>query len=192
MREFGIPGKKQTVSRVSILTGLTRKEVQRVLAEQGAPGVGDTRERYNRAARVVAGWVRDPDFADATGDPAKLELDAGRASFALLVKRFEELRPGLDSMAALLVEKEAISGKEALEAVRRGLPESMHHHLTGKASEVRTASQLSTNGHQPPVGLGVPAGQPVPPTNGNGSGRAPVGQGPPPPPPPGAGNPPPR
>jgi hypothetical protein len=88
MRECGIPGKKQTISRVSILTGLTRKEVQRLLAEQGASGVGESRERYNRAARVVAGWVRDPDFADAAGDPAKLELDAAQASFGLLVKRY--------------------------------------------------------------------------------------------------------
>ena len=29
--EFGIPGKKQTVSRIAILSGLTRKEVQRLL-----------------------------------------------------------------------------------------------------------------------------------------------------------------
>ena len=29
--EFGIAGKKQTVSRIAILTGLTRKEVQRLL-----------------------------------------------------------------------------------------------------------------------------------------------------------------
>ena len=88
MREFGIPGKKQTVSRVSILTGLTRKEVQRVLAAQGESGVDDTRERYNRAARVVAGWVRDPDFADASGDPIALSPEGARASFSLLVKRY--------------------------------------------------------------------------------------------------------
>ena len=57
--EFGIPGKKQSVSRVALLSGLTRKEVQRLL---DAPGTDDaeTGERYNRAARVVAGWVRDP------------------------------------------------------------------------------------------------------------------------------------
>ncbi|HUG83414.1 MAG TPA: ATP-dependent zinc metalloprotease FtsH [Euzebya sp.] len=121
-----------------------------------------------------------------------------------LVERFTELRPGLDSMAALLVEKEAISGKEALEAVKAGLPPTMHHQLIGTASEVRTAP-LSSNGHQrTPVGLGVPAGQPIPPANGNGdgvgsSGGVPgsgkpsePGRGAPPPPPPGAPVPPPR
>ena len=30
MQEFGIPGRKQSISRVSIMTGLTRKEVRRI------------------------------------------------------------------------------------------------------------------------------------------------------------------
>src|SRR5689334_23648150 len=83
--EFGIPGKKQSVSRVALLSGLTRKEVQRLL---DAPGTDDaeTGERYNRAARVVAGWVRDPEFSDADGNPKVLTLQEnttpGRASFA--------------------------------------------------------------------------------------------------------------
>ena len=86
MDEFGIDGRRQTVSRASILTGLSRKEVQRVL-NQGALDDAETRERYNRAARVVAGWVRDKDFVDTNGDPASLPLE-GSHSFGLLVKRY--------------------------------------------------------------------------------------------------------
>src|SRR5436853_5975136 len=50
--EFRIPGKKQSVSRIALLSGLTRKEVQRLLE---APAANDSEagERYNRAARVV-------------------------------------------------------------------------------------------------------------------------------------------
>jgi len=85
--EFGIPGKKQSVSRVALLSGLTRKEVQRLL---DAPAANDAEagERYNRAARVVAGWVRDKDFSDAQGSPKVLSLQDGSASFAELVRRF--------------------------------------------------------------------------------------------------------
>src|ERR1700704_2002627 len=52
--EFRIPGKKQSVSRIALLSGLTRKDVQRLLE---APAANDSEagERYNRAARVVAG-----------------------------------------------------------------------------------------------------------------------------------------
>src|SRR3979409_1155840 len=59
--EFGIPGKKQSTSRIALLSGLTRKEVQRLL---DAPAADDkdseVGERYNRAARVVAGWAPEP------------------------------------------------------------------------------------------------------------------------------------
>ena len=87
MREFGIPGKKQTISRVSILTGLSRKEVQRIVEERSNEGPHEMRERYNRAARVVAGWVRDEEFVDAAGNPVALDPDGPRASFSQLVKR---------------------------------------------------------------------------------------------------------
>lgn len=85
--EFGIDGKKQTISRISILTGLTRKEVQRLLKEpaEAEPGMA---EEYNRAARVMTGWVRDPDFGDGKGHPIPLKLEGKRASFAALVKRY--------------------------------------------------------------------------------------------------------
>jgi len=86
--EFGIPGKKTSVSRVALLSGLTRKEVQRLL---DAPAVDDAEagERYNRAARVVAGWIRDPEFSDANGNPKVLALqDGGSANFAALARRF--------------------------------------------------------------------------------------------------------
>jgi len=88
--EFHIPGKKQSVSRVALLSGLTRKEVQRLL-ETPAANDSDAGERYNRAARVVAGWVRDPEFSDASGNPRVLPLQdgaQGEGSFAEIVRRF--------------------------------------------------------------------------------------------------------
>jgi hypothetical protein len=88
MNEFGIPGRKPSISRVALLTGLTRKEVQR-LAETGGDTIdAEAIERHNRAARVVAGWVRDADFRGADGEPAPLALDEGAASFAQLVRRY--------------------------------------------------------------------------------------------------------
>ena len=86
MAEFAIEGKRQTISRVAILTGLSRKEVQRVLNER-TPKDAETHERYNRASRVVAGWVRDGEFTNDKGEPAALLLE-GTPSFAQLVKRY--------------------------------------------------------------------------------------------------------
>jgi len=85
--EFGIPGRKQSKSRVSILTGLSRKEVLRVrrLPPPDDLGAG---ERYNRAARVIAGWVRDRRFRDESGNPVELPFEGGAASFRDLVKAY--------------------------------------------------------------------------------------------------------
>jgi hypothetical protein len=85
LNDFGIPGKKPSISRASILSGLTRKEVQRIVS---APPEGDTTigERYNRAARVLAGWLRDATFHGANGKPMPLDVD-GEISFAALVRR---------------------------------------------------------------------------------------------------------
>ncbi len=85
--EFGIAGKKQTTSRIAILTGLTRKEVQRLLA-QPPDTEPVSAEEYHRASRVITGWVRDPDFGDGKGHPHPLPMEGKPASFSTLVKRY--------------------------------------------------------------------------------------------------------
>jgi hypothetical protein len=87
MTEFYLPNRKQTISRVSVLTGLTRKEVQRVSSLPPAEEAGIA-EHYNRAARVVAGWVRDAEFAAAEAEPAALPAEGDKGSFSALVRRY--------------------------------------------------------------------------------------------------------
>ena len=85
--ECGVKGKKSSISRIAILTGLTRKEVQLLLTN---PEARDTasEEQYNRAARVIGGWLKDPAFGDGKGRPAPLQLNGKRGSFSALVKRY--------------------------------------------------------------------------------------------------------
>ena len=85
MNDFAIHGKKPSISRASILSGLTRKEVSRLVAAHANDAEPDG-ERYNRAARVLTGWVRDADFLGPHGEPRALEFD-GEAGFAALVRR---------------------------------------------------------------------------------------------------------
>ena len=81
--DFGLRGRKQTTSRISVITGLNRKEVARLQAlnAQGQPGAEALAATMNRAAKVVVGWQRD--HAGTEGAPA--ELDA--AQFSALVRR---------------------------------------------------------------------------------------------------------
>ncbi len=86
MNQFGIEGRKQTDSRVSILTGFSRKEVKRLKNLKHFSDI-DSIHRYNRAARVITGWIRDPLFS-TDGRPKRLAFEGGDASFSTLVKRY--------------------------------------------------------------------------------------------------------
>jgi hypothetical protein len=86
MKDFGIEGKAPSMSRAAILSGLTRKEVARLLAEPSLEAQ-EPGERYNRAARVLTGWQRDLDFTESDGSPRWLR-DEGPRSFAELVRRY--------------------------------------------------------------------------------------------------------
>lgn len=85
--EFGLIGRKQSISRVSVLTGLNRKEVAR-LFRFPEPIDRESAEKYNRVSRVISGWIRDEDFANQRGEPASLEIKTGNASFFELVRRY--------------------------------------------------------------------------------------------------------
>lgn len=83
--DFELPGRKQSVSRVSVLTGINRKEVKRILSE-----AGDIKPvENNRAARVISGWMRDEMFLDPHGNPQSLSWGDPNIeiSFESLVKK---------------------------------------------------------------------------------------------------------
>lgn len=86
-KDFPPEGKKQSVSRVSALTGLNRKEVKRLL-EGGDSDKSTGQERYNRAVRVITGWINDSRFQDTHGRPAVLPVEGSDNSFSQLVKEY--------------------------------------------------------------------------------------------------------
>ncbi|MHA7838059.1 MAG: DUF6502 family protein [bacterium] len=84
--DFGVPGRKLTISRVAVLTGLTRKEASRLMQEEGDGPDPGARRRVNRAARVVTAWIDDPTYHDRRGAPASLPLESDEGpSFSSLV-----------------------------------------------------------------------------------------------------------
>lgn len=100
--EFAIEGRKQSTSRIAVITGLTRKEVTRII-RLSLPGDQESAERYNRASRVISGWRRDGDFLDSKGKPAVLALSGRTHTFQELVKRYSgdmPYRAVLDELVA--------------------------------------------------------------------------------------------
>ena len=86
-REFALQGRKQSVSRISVITGLNRKEVSKQL-EVEHPDQQESVHEYNRAARVISGWVADDNYRDESDEPSVLAFDTGESCFTRLVKQY--------------------------------------------------------------------------------------------------------
>jgi hypothetical protein len=86
-QEFALGAQKQTKSRIAVITGLTRIEVEK-LQREGAKTTGETTQLFNRAARVLSAWEHDPDYIGADGKPKLLSLDQGAISIASLVAKY--------------------------------------------------------------------------------------------------------
>ncbi len=86
-KEFPIEGRKQTNSRVSVLTGLSRKEVLRLRDLPPPTGEVDV-EQFHRAARIVSAWTREADYCEPGGAPQPVPFEGPGASFSDLVRRF--------------------------------------------------------------------------------------------------------
>jgi len=84
-REFAMAGKRQTTARISVITGLNRKEVARLRGS--APLSDDDQRRWNRAATVLGAWLRDDGFHDRKGDPLDLPFEGADVSFAQLCRK---------------------------------------------------------------------------------------------------------
>lgn len=77
------------ISRLSVTTGMTRKEVAALLGKSRERGGGATKKRgQQRALRVLKGWMTDPRFRNSRGYPDKLRFRGTKKSFNLLVKLY--------------------------------------------------------------------------------------------------------
>ena len=90
VNEVAPSGARINVSRLSVVTGLTRKEIAALLHRQANQTTtrAPKRSLQQRALRVLHGWTVDHTFQRANGRPADLPLRGEQPSFALLVKRY--------------------------------------------------------------------------------------------------------
>ena len=101
---------KATISSVSAESGLSRKEVKR-LTELDPTDSSNTEQKYNRAIRVISGWLNDPRFSYEEGNPRALSMDESDTSFATLVKEYSGDIP-TKAMLNLLTTSECVEQKD--------------------------------------------------------------------------------
>jgi Family of unknown function (DUF6502) len=100
--EFKIDGKEQTNSRITLLTGVHRKDVQRIRDENNE----HFEPPYSIGAQIFGLWLGDSKYLDASGQPLALPRLAskGDVSFESLVASVSKdfrARPVLDEWLRL-------------------------------------------------------------------------------------------
>lgn len=89
MRAVARQDGRASISRLSVTTGMTRKEVSALLAaSEKAVDARTRRSGQQRALRVLRGWLTDPQFRSRGGRPVKLRYRGTERSFAQLVKLY--------------------------------------------------------------------------------------------------------
>jgi Family of unknown function (DUF6502) len=119
-KEFTLEGKKQTASRISVITGLNRKEVARLQDMTVEDNTGAIAS-FNRAEKVVTAWLREYPKADSPSRAAPLPID-GERSFATLVRRYSGDMPAravLDELLRVGVARKLENGE--IELLTSGL-----------------------------------------------------------------------
>jgi hypothetical protein len=153
-QEFALKGKSQTDSRVTLLTGINRKEVAR-LRGAGAP-VNETPTTLSRTSAIMAHWLAAPEFTDAKGDPLPLPRTAGgeAPSFELLVASItKDVRPRAILDEWLDRKLVTINGDDAIVLVETAfvphgdddrkwhyLGRNLHDHIAAAAINVSSAT----------------------------------------------------
>jgi hypothetical protein len=87
-RDFRLAERRNSQSRIAILTGLSRKEVAKQKGILDSGGALDIVSNLNRVARVLEGWHTDAFFTGVYGMPLDIPFDSdGGPSITELVRR---------------------------------------------------------------------------------------------------------
>lgn len=128
--DYGLRGRLTNISRVAVMTGLTRKEVKR-LRDKLESGDDRLTVRTTPLCEILHKWHAEDDYLDDTGRPATLAFADGPGSFSELVRRFGgDIPPG--AMRTELKRVGAIQENEdgSLKVIRRSVtPAGKHDNL---------------------------------------------------------------
>jgi Family of unknown function (DUF6502) len=93
-RDYGLRGRPTNISRVAVMTGLTRKEVRR-LRDKTMAGQGAVVIRPTPMATILHKWYSESEFLDRSGAPAILKFDGPGVTFSNLVRKYGgDIPPG--------------------------------------------------------------------------------------------------
>jgi len=85
-KDYGLRGRPTNISRVAVMTGLTRKEVRRLRNKHDA-GEETLVVRSTPMGIILHRWYTDSEFLDESGEPINLRFDGNGPTFTTLVQK---------------------------------------------------------------------------------------------------------
>ena len=85
--DYGLRGRPTNISRVAVMTGLTRKEVRRIRIKTDA-SEQTVVMRTTPVSQILHRWYTDEEYLTDTGSPKSLDFDGDGLSFTSLVKKY--------------------------------------------------------------------------------------------------------
>lgn len=121
--EYGIRGRKTNMSRVAVMTGLSRKEIKKIRDAAKTPTEGFV-SRTRRPELVLSLWHTDPAYLDARHRPKRIRFGGDGATFCELVARAGGDIPPRAMLKELLRAGSVVEEGQKLRAVSRSyIPE---------------------------------------------------------------------
>lgn len=134
-KDYGLRGRPTNISRVAVMTGLTRKEVRR-LRDKSAAGQGTMVVRPTPMATILHRWYTENEFLSETGSPAELPFDGPGATFSSLVRKYGgDIPPG-----AMRTELKRV---KAIEETEQGTLRALKRNVIADEVEERLVTALA-------------------------------------------------
>ncbi len=151
-QEFRLPGKDQTDSRITLLTGVHRKDVRRIRREP-ATAEAPPASIY-LGAQLVALWISDDRFLDRAGEPSPLPRrrhdDSGPSFEDLVTSVSKDIRPRavldewlrlgaveIDAQDRVCLKAEAFVPSKGFEEKAYYFGRNLHDHMAAARNNVQ-------------------------------------------------------
>jgi hypothetical protein len=127
--EFGFRGRKTNVSRVAVMTGLSRKEVNRIKQNESKGAIYQTDLR-NPVSEILHLWFTDPDYLDERGYPKAISSKGDAPSFSALHSRIRcDVPPGAVKTELARMGVISVSGENIVVNRREFVPDAVDERL---------------------------------------------------------------